>query len=69
MIGYNLKVIWEISVEKTSGEYWEMANHTLGPLEVIPLDAPLGAEIRGIDLWQGVTDNQLAAIKEAWPKS
>lgn len=35
-------------------------------LEIIPNDALLGAEIRGIDIAQGITPNQLEQIKQAW---
>ncbi len=35
-------------------------------VEIIPMDAPLGAEIRGVDLAAGVTPGQIEAIEEAW---
>jgi taurine dioxygenase len=35
-------------------------------IEVIPMDAPLGAEIRGVDLAAGVTPGQIEAINAAW---
>lgn len=38
------------------------------PFEVIPLDAPLGAEIRGIDVSQPLSDETVAALREAWSK-
>ena len=35
---------------------------------VVPMAAPFGAEVRGVDLRAGITDGQLTAIKDAWEK-
>ncbi len=43
-----------------------MAGQAAETVEVVPLDAALGAEIRGLDLAAGVTPAQRAAIKAAW---
>ncbi len=40
--------------------------YALGPIEVVPADAPLGAEIRGADLSQALGRAVLDAIKQAW---
>src|SRR5262245_11706505 len=36
--------------------------------EVIPLDAPLGAEVKGIDLSQPLSAETVAALAQAWDK-
>jgi taurine dioxygenase len=36
------------------------------PVEVIPLDAPLGAELHGIDLAEPLAASDVAAILDAW---
>jgi taurine dioxygenase len=40
-----------------------MANDTI---EIVPMDAPLGAEIRGVDLSKPISDAQFAAIDDAF---
>lgn len=37
-------------------------------IEIVPMDAPLGAEIRGVDLVTSVTPDQLETIKSAWER-
>jgi taurine dioxygenase len=41
---------------------------TTASFEVVPLDAPLGAEIRGLDVSQPLTAETVAALKEAWDR-
>lgn len=36
------------------------------PLEIVPFDAALGAEVRGVDLSQPLPDADIHAIREAW---
>jgi taurine dioxygenase len=36
--------------------------------EVVPLDAPLGAEVRGLDVSQQLSADAVAALSEAWQK-
>jgi taurine dioxygenase len=35
-------------------------------IEIIPMDAPLGAEIRGLDIGRPLDDRQIATIDAAW---
>jgi taurine dioxygenase len=37
-------------------------------IEIVPLDAPLGAEVRGLDLAAGPTPLQLDAVRRAWAR-
>ncbi|MCP5152868.1 MAG: TauD/TfdA family dioxygenase [Ectothiorhodospiraceae bacterium] len=38
------------------------------PLRVVPADAPLGAEVRGVDIAAGLAAESLSRIKEAWDR-
>ena len=38
------------------------------PFEVIPLDAPLGAEVRGLDASQPLSPETVTALSEAWDR-
>lgn len=40
--------------------------YTIGKIEVIPVNAPLGAEIRGVDFSKEVPDSTVEALHEAW---
>ena len=40
--------------------------YTIGAVEVIPAEAPLGAEIRGVDFSKRLNDATIAALHEAW---
>jgi taurine dioxygenase len=40
--------------------------YALGPIEVIPSSAALGAEIRGVDFTRPVSDAAIATLHEAW---
>jgi len=40
----------------------------MATIEVVPMDAPLGAEIRGIDLRAGISTAEAEVIKDAWER-
>jgi taurine dioxygenase len=40
--------------------------YSIGNVQVVPADAPLGAEIRGVDFSERLTDPTIEALYEAW---
>lgn len=44
------------------------APYVIGPIEVVPADAPLGAEIRGLDLAAPLDAETMAALRQAWAR-
>ena len=49
-------------------QVWERPRepYVIGDIQVVPADAPLGAEVRGVDFSKHLNDSTIEALHEAW---